>query len=104
LLPDAKGNKGDSRACRFLKHQWRNPMTLLTQREAATSREDELLDLKEVCRLFGGNRPINPATLYRGAKAGRYPKPIKIGPNASRWLRSEIDAALQAMIARRAAQ
>jgi predicted DNA-binding transcriptional regulator AlpA len=100
LLPDAKGNKGDSRACRFQPHQWRNPMTLLTQqREAATSREDELLDLKEVCVFFGG---IDPSTIYRGITAKRYPAPIKVGPNTSRWFRSECEAALQAMIARRA--
>jgi predicted DNA-binding transcriptional regulator AlpA len=80
-------------------------MHTLPQREAtAALREDELLDLKEVCRFFGGTRPINPATLYRGVSAGHYPKPIKIGPNTSRWLRSECIAALEGMIERRAAQ
>jgi predicted DNA-binding transcriptional regulator AlpA len=64
--------------------------------------EDDLLDLKETCRFFGGSRPINAATLYRGVRLGRYPAPIKVGPNASRWLRSELEAALQSMIARRA--
>ena len=64
--------------------------------------DDQLLDLKEACRFFGGTRPINPATLYRGGNAGRYPAPIKVGPGSSRWLRSECEAALQAMIARRA--
>jgi predicted DNA-binding transcriptional regulator AlpA len=64
-------------------------------------RPDELLDCKEVCAFFGG---IDPATLYRGIRKGRYPVPIKIGPNTSRWLGSEIDAALQAMITRRAQQ
>lgn len=62
---------------------------------------DELLDLKSVCRLFGG---IDPSTVYRGIAAERYPAPIKVGPNTSRWLRSECEAALAAMIARRAAQ
>jgi predicted DNA-binding transcriptional regulator AlpA len=80
-------------------------MTLLTQREAAVAlREDELLDLKTVCRLFGGTRPINPATLYRGVRAGRYPAPIKVGPNMSRWVADECRAALAAMIAGRSAQ
>ncbi len=63
----------------------------------------ELLDRLSVLRLFGGNRPINAATLYRGIRAGRYPAPVKIGPGASRWLRSECEAALQSMIERRAA-
>jgi predicted DNA-binding transcriptional regulator AlpA len=61
-----------------------------------------LLDRAEVCRYFGGSRPINSATLYRGIAKGRYPAPLKIGPGSSRWLRCECDAALQAMIARRA--
>jgi predicted DNA-binding transcriptional regulator AlpA len=82
--------------------------TLLTQREATAALRPsepppELLDLNAVCRFFGGTKPINAATLYRGAKAGRYPKPIKIGPGSSRWLLSECVAARQIMIARRAA-
>ena len=28
--------------------------------------------LREVCRFFGGNRPLDPATLYRGIRKGRY--------------------------------
>jgi predicted DNA-binding transcriptional regulator AlpA len=62
-----------------------------------------LLDRPAVCRLFGGTRPIDPATLYRGIRAGRYPAPVKIGPGSSRWLRAECEAALAAMIAGRAA-
>lgn len=58
----------------------------------------ELLDKDEVCRLFGGNRPINPSTLYRGIRLGRYPKPIRVGPNSSRWLLAECQAALRAMV------
>jgi predicted DNA-binding transcriptional regulator AlpA len=58
----------------------------------------ELLDRADVCRYFGGTRPINAATLYRGIRRGRYPRPVKIGPGSSRWLRSECEAALQAMV------
>jgi predicted DNA-binding transcriptional regulator AlpA len=65
--------------------------------------QDELLDLRAVCRLFGGTRPINPATLYRGIRVGRYPAPVKVGPGSSRWLKAECDEALAAMIAGRAA-
>jgi predicted DNA-binding transcriptional regulator AlpA len=64
---------------------------------AAASSRDHLLDRAEVCRYFGGTRPINPATLYRGIKQGRYPKPIKVGPQSSRWLREECEAVLRAM-------
>jgi predicted DNA-binding transcriptional regulator AlpA len=58
----------------------------------------DLLDRAAVCALFGGTRPINAATLYRGIRKGLYPKPLKISSNSSRWLRSECDAALQAMV------
>jgi predicted DNA-binding transcriptional regulator AlpA len=61
-----------------------------------------LLDRVEVCRFFGGTRPINPATLYRNIRKGLYPRPVKIGPGSSRWLLSECEAALKAMVAGRA--
>ena len=56
-----------------------------------------LLDKGEVCRLFGGTKPINPSTLYRGIREGRYPQPIKVGPGCSRWLRDESEAVLREM-------
>jgi predicted DNA-binding transcriptional regulator AlpA len=62
----------------------------------------KLIDRDETCRFFGGaNRPINPATLYRGIQIGRYPKPIKVGANSSRWIESECHAARAKMIAER---
>jgi predicted DNA-binding transcriptional regulator AlpA len=63
--------------------------------------ELELLDRTTVCRLFGGTRPIDPATLYRGITSGKFPAPVKIGPGMSRWLRSECEAALKRLIAER---
>jgi predicted DNA-binding transcriptional regulator AlpA len=62
----------------------------------------DLLDRVEVCRFFGGSRPLNPATLYRGIRKGRFPAPVKVGPGSSRWLRAECEAALQAMAEGRA--
>ena len=38
-----------------------------------------LMDRAEVCRYFGGSRPINPATLYRGIRQGRYRAVLKAG-------------------------
>jgi predicted DNA-binding transcriptional regulator AlpA len=58
----------------------------------------DLLDRPSVCRLFGGSRPLNPSTLYRGIKLGRYPRPVKVGPGSSRWLRSECEAVLRSMV------
>jgi predicted DNA-binding transcriptional regulator AlpA len=57
----------------------------------------QLLDKGEVCRLFGGTKPINASTLYRQIKAGKFPKPIRVG-GSSRWLRSKCEAVLQAMV------
>jgi len=54
----------------------------------------ELLTCRETCTAFGG---IDPSTLYRGIATNRYPKPIKVGPGSSRWLKSEVEACLKAM-------
>lgn len=32
------------------------------------------------------------STLYRKAKSGDFPKPIKLGERASGWLQAEVDA------------
>lgn len=59
-----------------------------------------LLDRDEVCRLFGGTKPINAATLYRGVNAGKYPAPVKDG-SRSRWLKGECEAVLRRFITER---
>ena len=59
----------------------------------------DLLDKAGACHFFGG---INPATLYRGIRQGRFPRPVKVGPGTSRWLRSECEAVLQGMVEGRA--
>jgi predicted DNA-binding transcriptional regulator AlpA len=61
-----------------------------------------LLDRREVCRFFGGSRPINPATLYRGIRKGLFPQPVRVG-GSSRWLRAECEAALGAIVESRRA-
>jgi len=38
-----------------------------------TQMQSELLDRDAVCRFFGGSKPINPATLYRGVRKGAIP-------------------------------
>jgi predicted DNA-binding transcriptional regulator AlpA len=58
----------------------------------------ELLDRRAACEFFGGSRPINAATLYRGIRQGRFPRPVKVGPGSSRWLREECETVLQAMV------
>jgi predicted DNA-binding transcriptional regulator AlpA len=63
--------------------------------------QDELLDCFAACAFLGGSRPINPSSLWRGVKAGRYSQPIKIGPQSVRWRRSELQADINRMIAER---
>ena len=58
----------------------------------------EMMTLGATCAFFGGDKPLNPSTLYRGVKAGRYPAPVHIGTRMSRWLRSECEVARQALI------
>ena len=60
-----------------------------------------LLDRRKVCLLLGGSKPINPSTLYRGIRQGRYPKPVKLSPGCSRWLLTEIEAVIRSMVAAR---
>jgi predicted DNA-binding transcriptional regulator AlpA len=61
--------------------------------------DDELIPLLELRKLAGGpSKPIDPSTVYRWIKRGALPRPIKVGPGTSRWLRSECRAALAALI------
>jgi predicted DNA-binding transcriptional regulator AlpA len=60
---------------------------------------DEMLTATEACALLAGHgRPMHAATFYRGIAAGRWPRPVHIAPNISRWLRSELLAARQRAI------
>jgi predicted DNA-binding transcriptional regulator AlpA len=61
----------------------------------------EMLDIWAVCRLLGGSRPLNRASVYRMIAAGRVPAAIKVSPGSSRWLRSEIVAIIKARVAER---
>ena len=50
------------------------------------------------CKIIGGDRPINPSTYYRSAKAGLLPKPKKILPNVSRVDLDEVENVVRARI------
>jgi len=43
--------------------------------------DNDMMSLEATLRFLGGDKPIHYSTLYRGIAAGRYPKPIHIGPN-----------------------
>jgi predicted DNA-binding transcriptional regulator AlpA len=53
--------------------------------------ETDLVDEQTACRIIGGKTaPIHRSSLWRGVNAGRYPKPIKVGPGMNRWRVSEL--------------
>ncbi len=45
--------------------------------------QPELLDRNAACEFFGGSRPIHVASLYRGIRQNRYPRPVKVGPGSA---------------------
>jgi hypothetical protein len=56
----------------------------------SVSDDDDMLTVTGALLFFSGpDRPMNPSTFYRGIEKGPFPKPIHVGPNMSRWLRSE---------------
>jgi predicted DNA-binding transcriptional regulator AlpA len=63
--------------------------------------DDEFVDTKTACAIIGGSKPVHPAALWRGVRDGRYPKPVHIGPNSVRFIKRELRAAKEAMIAER---
>lgn len=52
----------------------------------------DLVVLDEALHVLGD---ISPATFYRGIKSGRFPAPVKVGPNTSRWNRAELEECVQ---------
>ena len=52
----------------------------------------DLVSLAEARHILGG---ISSATLYRGIASGRYPAPLKVGPNTSRWNRAKLEECVQ---------
>ena len=48
-----------------------------------------------------GPLPIGRSTWWRGVKSGRFPKPIKFGPNTSMWDVEDIRDLINALIRER---
>ncbi|MEI9409345.1 hypothetical protein [Mesorhizobium salmacidum] len=72
------------------------------ENEAHGAGDDDLADEACACSIIGGkNSPIHRSTLWRGISAGRYPKPLKVGPNTNRWRRVELVACLEKAAAER---
>jgi predicted DNA-binding transcriptional regulator AlpA len=61
--------------------------------------QHDLLNATEVREYFGGSKLITVSALYRGMAIGRYPRPVHVG--GARWIRSECEAAVAALIVTR---
>jgi hypothetical protein len=57
---------------------------------------DDLLDEVGACLYVGGAKPIDSSSLWRN-----YSSPIKVGPQAVRWPRRNLDADIARMNAER---
>jgi len=44
---------------------------------------------------------LSSASIYRLAKSGQFPSPVKIGPRASAWVGAEVDGYIASRIAMR---
>ncbi|RKQ73475.1 helix-turn-helix transcriptional regulator [Oceanibaculum indicum] len=63
------------------------------------SHETRLLRRKEVEDMTGLSR----SPLYREIQAGRFPRPVKVGAHASRWVEAEVRAWVAERVANREA-
>jgi predicted DNA-binding transcriptional regulator AlpA len=64
----------------------------------ATEQDAELITAKEAMKMTG---ILNSSTMYRAIKAGKFPKPVKIGPQSTRFLKSEIFDYVRRLVAER---
>ena len=59
----------------------------------------DFITVMEACAVIGGeSKPINPATFYRGVKAGRYPAPVRVSANIVRVSRSKLVESLYRLV------
>ncbi|EMN9019195.1 AlpA family transcriptional regulator [Morganella morganii] len=69
-------------------------MNTINTTTATSLLDDPLVDMKEITKLTG----LTDKWFYKQIQEGKFPKPIKLG-RSSRWLKSEVEAWLQARIA-----
>ena len=61
-------------------------LTFLTEVSMGSEPLDRLLTIKQIAAQTG----ISRSTIYRRIQEGEFPKPVRIGPRATRWPESEI--------------
>lgn len=70
-------------------------MQTSTEALRAYHTEIDLIDIKELCRLLGGSRPVHPSTAYRLIQAGKLPPANK---KLRRWAKAPVVDAIKALI------
>lgn len=76
----------------------------MEQQSISTLDGNDLVDEHTALRIIGGSStPIHRSTLWRGIGAGRFPSPIKVGPNTNRWRVGELRKAVDQLAAEREA-
>ena len=59
------------------------------------------LDIAQVCARLGGNKPLDPSTLWRHIARSRLPQPFYLWDGAPRFVEAEVDAYIARKIAER---
>ena len=59
--------------------------------------DDRMMTAREICGLAG----FSLMTLHRLIKAGRFPRPLVVGPQVRRWRTGEVKAWLERLTAAR---
>ncbi len=65
--------------------------------EGETGKKRGFLRLPQVLEIL----PISKSTWWKGIKEGRFPKPVKLTERTSAWLRADIDALCDQVVASR---
>ncbi|MCE5263158.1 MAG: AlpA family phage regulatory protein [Deltaproteobacteria bacterium] len=63
--------------------------------EGEAGQKRGFLRLPQVLEIF----PVSKSTWWKGIKEGRFPKPVKLSPRTSAWLRADIDALCDSFVA-----
>lgn len=61
----------------------------------------ELITVKEAMKMVG---ILNTSTMYRAIKAGKFPKPVKLGKQSTRFVKSECEDYVRKLIEERDAK
>lgn len=58
--------------------------------------ETGLVRLRSILAEYGGPIPVSKSTWWAGVKAGRFPKPIKLGARVTTWRAEDVRALFDA--------